>query len=151
MKRFGLTLLLLLAVVSAYAGSAPDSRKKALAIAYMEAAGIPSALERSLQAMLAAQKRSMPEFERYRPVLEKYFRRIYGYDALRDDLAVIHLDLYSEAELRELTAFYRTPIGRRKAAADGKISVRVATLMEKRAERLMVGLRRELEEAGKKK
>lgn len=69
--------------------------------------------EQSLDQMLTAQIAASPDLAPYAPVMKEFFRDFVSWEAVRPEHRRVHMERFSEAELRELAAFYRTPLGRR--------------------------------------
>jgi len=128
-------------------GAAP----KEAAVEYLVASGVPQMLKRSFDALLEAQLRATPELEKVRPELTKFFADTFSFEAMRDDLAAIYLKYYTEKELKELTAFYRTPIGRKKAKVDGAISPELSALIQRKTEEKIPELQKTLQKLMLKK
>lgn len=88
-----------------------------LAYALLEAEGTPQMMEQTLKTSLEAQLKAAPELLAYRQAFEMYLRNTISFEAQKEELARIYLEVYAPDEIRELIRFYQTPIGRKKAAA----------------------------------
>ena len=66
-----------------------------------------------------------------RPVFQEFFERHLGWDAMRDDYAAIYAARFTEAELREMTAFFETPTGRKLAEATPELALEAMALGER--------------------
>ncbi len=122
---------------SAAAADEPSTRvlrpeERMLAYTLLEVAGTPRTMELTLQNSLDAQLQSNPQLLPFRHVFESYLRRTISYEAQKEELARTYLELYTLDEIRELIRFYQTPIGRKKAAADAKISVALAEVTRRK-------------------
>ncbi len=62
---------------------------------------------------IAAQLTSNPEMAPYRDVLLSWMRKIFAGDAFNGEVVRLYIASFSESELRELIAFYRSPIGQK--------------------------------------
>jgi hypothetical protein len=49
----------------------------------------------------------------YKEVMRKFFAKYISYAALKDDLVKIYTEEFSEEELRQVVAFYKTPAGKK--------------------------------------
>lgn len=58
---------------------------------------------------------SYPAISGSRKALEKFFEETVGYAALEADLAKIYTSAFTDAELRELINFYKSPVGRKSS------------------------------------
>jgi TonB family protein len=72
-----------------------------------------------------------PEAAPYRDVFREWYRKVLADSDLETEMARIYMDTFSEKELREIVAFYKTPVGR-------KVIATMPELMQKGAE---IGMR----------
>jgi uncharacterized protein len=68
----------------------------------------------------------------FRQVMLDFFAKYMSWDAMKDDMAKIYVEEFTLQELKDLTAFYKTPTGQ-------KAALRVPQLMNKGAD---LGMRR---------
>ena len=87
--------------------------------------------EDSLEGMLKAEIAADPGLAQYEQVMRDFFREFVSWDAIRGDVVRVYTTHFSEAELRELTAFYSTPIGRRLNEESAEISVELGVISKK--------------------
>ncbi len=85
------------------------------AYACFEAMGMAENMEKSINIAIDNQLRRNRQLAPCRHVLVAFFRKYAGYEAVKERMAEIYLSHYTPDELRELTAFYRTPVGRKCA------------------------------------
>ncbi|HYH46685.1 MAG TPA: DUF2059 domain-containing protein [Thermoanaerobaculia bacterium] len=57
-----------------------------------------------------------PEMAPYEEVIRTWTRKVFGSGDLESELARVYMDTFTEAEIREITAFYRTPVGQKTVA-----------------------------------
>jgi hypothetical protein len=72
--------------------------------------------DRTIDQMLSMQVKQQPQLAAFQDVMTKFLRKYVSFDATKDDLMKLYRDAFSEEEIRELTAFYRTPIGQKAIA-----------------------------------
>ena len=131
MRKFFLTALFVLTVCAVYAAE-PTKAHLAAAVEYLEAKGTPQLLDRQCQEMVDANVRLQPELAEYREKMLKFYRGVFGFAILKDDLAAIYAREFSEPELREMTRVYLSPIGKRSVAVEEKLVPEFAKLMERK-------------------
>lgn len=129
MRKFFLTALLTLTAVAGFAAE-PTESHRAAAVEFLEVEGTPQLLEHQCQTMVDTNVRLQPELAEYREKMLEFYRGIFGFAALKDDLAAIYAREYTEEELRELIRFYRSPLGKKAAAVNAKLVPELAKLME---------------------
>lgn len=73
-----------------------------------------------------------PEAESYRDEIAAYIWRYLGWDVIRDDVAAMYMEAFTESELREMTQFYRSPAGQKALKQIPDLAHRVAVLSQER-------------------
>jgi len=117
------------------AEAAPAHREAALE--FLRAKGTPELLERHCKLMLEKQLAAAPEYAEHRDALAKFYRDTFGFEALKDDLVKLYTSEYGEAELRELTRFYTSELGKKSVAVEEKLIPAFAELLERRAREMV--------------
>lgn len=111
-------LAVLLAAGRAAAQPAPVSpAHRAAALELLEAMRVSDALQLSIETVLQLQMQSNPELRAVESVMRDFFVRYMSWENLKDGYADIYSRAFTEPELREMTAFYRTPTGQKLARA----------------------------------
>jgi len=108
-----------LAALFCFASALPAADAKAAISSHEQAA-------RELYGMVGGQKlaaaagsammvqfASNPELAPYKDILEGWIQKVYAGGAFDKEMVRIYAEAYSEDELRQLIAFYQTPIGRK--------------------------------------
>lgn len=72
------------------------------------------------------QIRTDPSLEPYRTIMKEWGSQIFASDEAKTAFATIYAEAFSEDDLRQLTAFYRTPLGQRLANSQATLTVRGA-------------------------
>ena len=127
----------LLSMCAAVGGAELSETHRAAALEFLRAKGTPQLLERNGRIMLEKQLAAAPEYAEHRAELEKFYLSTFGFEALKDDLAAMYAAEYSEDELKNLTAFYSTPLGRKSVTVEEKLVPAFSALLERRtAERV---------------
>lgn len=135
MKKLFLAVALAAATATAApAQTAPSASHRAAALEMVEAANMEATLRESLDTMLKLQMEQNPELRPFENVMRTFFGRYMSWGALRDDYALLYAEAFTEAELRELAAFYRSPIGRKVARTTPQLMSRASALGEKAVE-----------------
>ena len=82
--------------------------------------------EDSREGMLRAEMAANPDLAPYEGVMRGFFHEFVSWDAVRADYIRVHVARFSEAELRELTRLYSSPIGRRLAEESAAIAIELS-------------------------
>src|SRR5690606_34481683 len=67
----------------------------------------------SIEVMTDAMIQQNPALAQVRDVLSEFFREFMRWEELRPEYIRLYRDAFTESELRELIAFYRTPVGQK--------------------------------------
>ena len=76
-------------------------------------------LNQGIATMLKMQLDNNPALKSYEQVFKDFFNKYMSYEALKPDMIKMYADEFTEAELRELIAFYNTPSGKKLAKKQG--------------------------------
>ena len=124
-----------------------DSGDRALAEELLRINGTRQAMEATVEASLR-QLGSAPD-DPARPAMERFVRKCFAFDALKGELTELYPENYTPDELRALIAFYRTPLGRKKAQADARIGAALSKITNRRFAEGLPELQKELRAAAK--
>lgn len=130
-----LTVLGLVGAVPAQELAPASSRERAARELYQLIGGANLA-EAGAEAMLGP-IRENPELAPYEDVFRAWFRKVFAADDFESEVVRLYSEAFSEKELQELAAFYKTPVGQKALAT-------MPELMKQGAE---IGMRRGQEHA----
>lgn len=135
MKRLPALLVLgVLALVSA--ASRPDRDSHRMAVEELfEVLDMERAHNAGMEQMLAIQVQQNPQIGFFRDVNRRFFEKHMSWESLKDEFISVFMEEFSEDEIRELTAFYKTPTGKK--------TVRKLPVLMARGSRLQARLMRE--------
>ena len=105
--------LLALLVVGVPAARADEKSHRAAAEELLRALGMERTLQASVDQMLDVQLKAQPKLAPLRPVMRRFFAKHLSWAGSKDDLITIYAEEFTESELAEITAFYRTPVGKK--------------------------------------
>jgi hypothetical protein len=140
---------LLLVMVLASAPSAiraENASHRTAAEALLEAANTRNIMQETLEQSVEIQIRNKPELAPFRQVMKTFMAKHLGYEALKDDLAVLFMAEFTEKDLKQITAFYRTPTGRKSLEKTPVLFQKGAELGMKRVQQNLPELERMIEE-----
>ena len=70
-------------------------------------------MDQSSETMLAAQVQQMPQLAPYAGILRDFYKEQMNWSVLEPEFTQLYLEVFTEAELKELIAFYKSPIGQK--------------------------------------
>lgn len=111
MAIFG-TLLLALAGMALGQAAAPVSSHEQAARELYRLLGGEKLAETGAEAMMGV-IRENPELAPYEDVFRAWYKKVFTQGDLEGEMVKIYMGAFSEDEIRQLAAFYRTPIGQK--------------------------------------
>ncbi len=84
----------------------------------------------SIDQMVTFHVQQDPRLGPYTGVLRKFYEKHMSWDSLKDDFIAIYMEEFSEEEIRELIAFYKTPVGRKAIKKMPLLRVKCARIGE---------------------
>ena len=125
------TLVLLGFAVALSTPAAAQETARTIAPSHMAAArelmGVVNAQQvaaTAVEVMLEQQIETDPAMAPYRGAMLEWAREVFASDEARDAFSRLYAEEFSEEDLRALTAFYRTPLGKRLAESQGPLARR---------------------------
>jgi hypothetical protein len=113
------------AVIAQTTTAIPASRLKA-ADNLLAASGIETQMGAMYENMVTAGSSQIPADKkaRFREIMLAFLNKYMSYASIKQDMAQIYAEEFTEAELKQITKFYLTPAGK-------KMNARVAVLQQK--------------------
>jgi hypothetical protein len=68
---------------------------------------------KTIAQILDAQTRTSPQMASLRVPMKEFFTKYMGWDSMKEDIAKIYAQNFTEDELKQITAFYQTPTGQK--------------------------------------
>lgn len=79
----------------------------------LDSVQMESSLNGIMEEILQSQIASDPKKARLEPVIRKFFKKYMSFEALKPDFIRLYASNFTESELKELAAFYRTDVGKK--------------------------------------
>ncbi|TWU60097.1 hypothetical protein Poly51_03710 [Rubripirellula tenax] len=95
---------------------------------------------RSIDQMLAMQIQQNPQMEMFADVMKAFLQKHLSFDKIKGEMITIYRDTFTEDEIRQLTAFYQTPVGRKAAERLPALAAASAQIGGKRVQANMAEL-----------
>ena len=112
--------------------AAPPPARMRAAEELLVAMDMERTFTRTMEAMIEQQKAQNEVFAQNEAEFRAFFRRYMGWEELRPDFVRLYAETYTEDELRQLAAFYRTPLGRRVMETIPQLSTRSTEITQRR-------------------
>lgn len=149
MKTSCLVLALTVAFLAAPASllRADDASHLQAARNLLLASHMDQSYGKMIDQILDAQTKSAPQLAKMREPMKEFFTKYMGWDAMKDDLAKIYADNFTEQELNDITAFYKTPTGTKMSQALPSLMAEGAQLGQRRVQEHMGELKEMIEKS----
>lgn len=131
--------------------SADEKSHRAAAEDFLKAAEMDKSFDRMIDQSIDVQVKANPQLAKLKPVLKKFMGEHFNYALLKDDLIKLHMEQFTEEELKEIAAFYRTPTGKKTVEKMPTLFQKSAELGMKRVQDNLGELQRLVIEASKEK
>ena len=145
-------LLFAVAIASAVASAAfadTKSHRKA-AEDLLTVMGVEAQVDKSIDQALDVQIKMNPQIGPFKDVMKKFFTKHMSYASLKEDFVTIYVDAFTEKELKDITAFYKTPVGKKMAEKMPEVSAKGMQLGAKRVQDNQAELRQMIQEEASK-
>lgn len=103
------------AQTQAPAAAAPSPAQLSAARELLKLIDLDRTLQGSADMMIEAQLSANPMLAPYGDVLRQWAGKYLTWEVMGERMAAVYASTFTEAELRDLVAFYRTPVGRKLA------------------------------------
>jgi hypothetical protein len=117
MKRLMVVTVLVLGLFPLAAwGAEPEASHRQAAADLLKMMNMEKTMRSGSNAMLDAQIHGNPALAPYRDVFEKWVGKYLTWDAVGPRMTDLYMQSFTEPELRDLIAFYKTPTGQKSLA-----------------------------------
>ena len=97
--------------------------------------------------MLEMQLKAAPQLTPYKEIFVKFFEKHLVFDSLKRELADIYLDMFTPEEIKDLIAFYETPLGKKIIEKTPELTLRSAQVGQNAVAKHLLELQNELKKA----
>jgi uncharacterized protein len=103
-------------------------------------------LKRTSDAMLESQIQQTPHLAQFEDLMRQFMDTHLRWETMKPEYIRLYTDLFSERELRDLTAFYRSPLGRKLIETTPELTVRTANITHRHLQQHMPELQQKIME-----
>jgi hypothetical protein len=133
LKTFRSAVFFLCALTTLPAAADPAAHQEA-ARQLLAAVNMERMLSQSIEQMLELQIQQNPQLAPFRQTMLDFLDKYMSYESLEEDLVALYAEAFSEAELRDLVAFYETPTGQKTVQLMPTLMSRGAQIGAKRVQ-----------------
>lgn len=113
MKKLLLALALLAAAHTPALAQTPSPSHVQAAEELLGIIDVEKTTTEGMELMLKQQIQQNPAMARLEDIMREFVQKAMNWTELKPEYVRLYTDIYTEAELREMVAFYRTPLGKR--------------------------------------
>lgn len=132
MKIFLYLLLGAIAFLQPTQVRADEASHRASAEALLNLMDMDKLMSQSVDQMLQIQLKQNPAIAPYEQQMRAFLNKYMSWASMKDDMLKIYTVEFTEAELKELTAFYQTPVGKKTVQKIPQLMAKGAELSQKR-------------------
>ena len=99
-------------------------------------------MTKSIDAMLDQQVKQNPLIGRFRAVMSAFLQKHMSWQSIEPDMAKIYMQEFTEQEIKEMTAFYKTPLGQKFIAKSPAMMAKAAEIGQARVQANMAELQK---------
>lgn len=96
--------------------------------------------QQTLNNMIEVQTKQIPGMIDLKEVFEEFFDKHMGWDSIKEDFIKMYAEEFTAAELKEITAFYKTPVGEKLALKMPVLTTKGAEIGQKKVKENMLEL-----------
>jgi uncharacterized protein len=119
---------------SASPAAVPSESHLKTAAELLDLVHVDRSTSQALDVVLELQLRQQPNLGPYEHTLRAFVQKYMSWESLKGDYARIYADAFSEAELRQMIAFYRTPTGQKAIKMIPELMAKGAALGQSRVQ-----------------
>lgn len=87
-----------------------------------EVTKIEKVFTETVEAALQQAIQANPDLAQYQDVMRAFFVKYMSWESLQGEMTRLYMDIFTESEVRQLTAFYKAPVGRKAADAQPRLA-----------------------------
>lgn len=137
MKRLLPLLVLALACAAPAAAQQATPVRLRAAGELVDAMNMQKVMDETADATIRAQMRDTPMLAQFEDIMREFMAKAMKWDEVRGDFVRIYAETYTEDELRQLRAFYQTPLGQRLLATQATVAGKSMEVSNRRMQQFL--------------
>jgi hypothetical protein len=141
---------LLLCVTVSTGARADEKSHRAAVQEYFNIAQMDTLMQQGMDVALNTQLQANPQLKPYEAKMRQFLAKYMSWKSLQEDVTTMYMKAFTEDEMKQITAFYKTPAGKKALQQMPTILAQGAALGAKRVQDHMPELQKMLEEGAPK-
>jgi uncharacterized protein len=146
--KFLLSLLAVLALSLPTVLRADPASHRAAAESLLNLMDMEKMMSQSVDQMLQIQIKQNPSLAQYETQMRTFLNKYLSWAGMKDDMLNIYTTEFTEDELKQLTAFYQTPLGKKTVQKMPALMQKGAEISQKRLQEHLPELQAAIQSAG---
>ncbi len=138
-------VMLLSLSITTVAGAASDPAAVKAAEELFEVIDMRTSYSRAVDMMVEQQIAANPQISIFRDTMKKFFFKYMGWDSVKGEMVDIYCKHFTAAEIGEITAFNKTPTGRKAARLMPELTTQGMAIAQRRVNENMAELQAMME------
>jgi hypothetical protein len=151
MKSFLCTLMIVATLGQVTVARATEETHRQAAEALLNLMDMDNLMNESIDQMLEMQVKQNPAIGPFKDEMKKFLSKYMSWSTMKGDMVKIYMAEFTEQELKELLAFYQTPLGKKTVAKMPKLMAKGAELGQQRVQEHLPELQKAIQERATKK
>ena len=151
MKSCLCTLMIVVAFGQMTPVRASEQTHRQAAEALLSLMDMDKLMSESIDQMLDMQVKQNPAIGQFKAQMKTFLSKYMSWASMKDDMIKIYTDEFTEQELKELLAFYQTPLGKKTVQKMPKLMAKGAELGQQRVQQHLPELQQAIQEQATKK
>lgn len=151
MKSFLCLLTIVAALGQMTPARATEQTHRQAAEALLDLMDMDKLMSESIDQMLEMQVKQNPAIGPFKEEMKKFLSKYMSWASMKEDMVKIYTAEFTEQELKELLAFYQTPLGKKTVAKMPKLMAKGAELGQQRVQEHLPELQKAIQEQAAKK
>ena len=100
----------------------------------LTAMGIEAQMAKMIDTQLDSQTKMMPMMAQLKEPMKKFFNKYMSYASMKEELITSYVEAFTEKEIKEITAFYKSPIGKKLVEKTPELTSKITETTSKRVQ-----------------
>ena len=133
-------IILSLLLLSIFSVNANEKRDTVAVYELFKTMDMAKSYQQTIEKMLEMQVKQNPSIEPLKDIMLEFFNKHMGWKSVKEDMAKIYMNNFTDNELKKLITFYKTPIGKKAAILVPTLAAEGAAIGQQRLQKNMAEL-----------
>lgn len=150
MRTLFSSILLCSTLAFATPASADEASHRAAVLEYFKLADMEKFMNETMDQMLQAQVQMNPGMTPYQQLFKDFLAKYMAWKVVEPEFVTLYMKAFTEAEMKQMLAFYRTPIGKKALRETPRLMQQGGQIGAKRVQENMSELMQQMQQVKQK-